>query len=311
MNLIGALLVDKPDGMTSHDVVARLRRALKQKRIGHTGTLDPFATGLLIICVGKATRLAQFLSGKPKEYEAVVRFGFSTNTQDYTGKPITPIISSDEMTTANLRRALSEFVGEQWQLPPMFSAKKVAGEALYRRARRGQTIERQAARIVIHQIELLEGGIPALTINPDGTRDAAMRVACSAGTYIRTLAHDLGERLGCGAHLLELRRTAVGSFLLSESTPLNELLRIAESGEIESHVVAAADLVGNLPTVELTRDQIERVRAGQIMQDPLAQSLYPNDWVRLLDDNGLLVSMAQVVEHVNERRLQPRILLID
>jgi tRNA pseudouridine55 synthase len=311
MNLVGALLVDKPAGITSHDVVAKLRRAVRQKRVGHTGTLDPFATGLLIVCLGRATRLAQFLTAAKKEYEAVVRFGFSTDTQDYTGKPITPLLSSDELTTANLRRLLYEFVGEQWQLPPMFSAKKIAGEPLYRRARRGQTIERQAVRVTIYRLELLETGGPELFNNSDGTRDVALSVACSAGTYIRTLAHDLGERLGCGAHLVSLRRTGIGDLSIREAARLDDLVGMAESGLIESRVVAAADLVGSLPTIRLTHDQIASVRTGRTRQDPLAESLSPGDWVRLLDGNGLLVSMAQVVVSDNGQLLQPRILMID
>ena len=311
MSLVGALLVDKPAGITSHDVVARVRRAVKQKRVGHTGTLDPFATGLLIVCLGKATRLAQFLTAAKKEYEAVVRFGFSTDTQDYTGKPITPLISSDELTAANLRRLLYDFVGEQWQLPPMFSAKKIAGEPLYRRARRGQTVERQAVQVTIYGLELIETGGPDLKINSDGTLDVALRVVCSAGTYIRTLAHDLGERVGCGAHLASLRRTGIGDLSVREATRLDELEEMAESGRIESKVVRPADLVGSFPSIRLIPDQIASVRAGQARQDPLAESLSLGDWVCLLDDNGLLVSMAQVVVSANGRLLQPRILMID
>jgi tRNA pseudouridine55 synthase len=310
MEKIGALLVDKPAGITSHDVVARLRRALKQKRIGHTGTLDPFATGLMIVCLGRATRLAQFLTAETKVYEAIVRFGFSTDTQDRTGKPITPLISSDELTAADLCRLLSEFVGEQWQVPPMFSAKKVAGEALYRRARRGQTVERQAARIVVYRIEALEVGGSVLKTNPDGTRDAVLRLECSAGTYVRTLAHDLGKRVGCGAHLVELRRLGVGRFSVAEAARLDELLQRAERGE-EITIISPAELVGSRPAIELEREQIWAVRMGQTQKSPLVESLETDTWVRLVDQDGSLISMAQVVESGGDRLLQPRILLID
>ncbi|MEW6735773.1 MAG: tRNA pseudouridine(55) synthase TruB [Acidobacteriota bacterium] len=306
MEQIGALLVDKPAGITSHDVVAKLRRALKQKRIGHTGTLDPFATGLLIICLGKATRLAQFLSGIDKEYEAVIRLGFSTDTQDYTGKPITPLISSDQLTIENLRVILAQFVGQQWQLPPMFSAKKVAGEALYRRARRGQVITRQAVEIVIYQIELALD-MPLLTINPDGTRDFTIRVSCSAGTYVRTLAHDLGERLGCGAHLAQLRRVRIGKFSIAQAATLNSLVELATAGKIAECIITPAELVGDLPAVALSPAEIVRVGQGQAIA---ASDSGANGWVRLLSPAGTLVAMAEEQKNATGGCWQPRILMI-
>lgn len=306
MEKLGALLIDKPAGMTSHDAVNLVRRALKQKRVGHTGTLDPFATGLLIICLGKATRLAQFLTGEDKRYEAVVRFGFSTDTQDYTGKPITPLISSDVLKVVDLARVLNDFTGTQWQLPPMFSAKKVGGEALYKRARRGEVVERQAARVVIERLELMQ---PQLTINANGTADARIFVECSAGTYIRTLAHDLGERLGSGAHLIELRRVAVGKFSLEHAIALDRLPELTASGEIESSIIAPADMVGWLPAIPLDEQLSARVRQGQQFGHALAASLAVQAWVRLIDHEGRLVAMAQVVADQDRRYVQPRILI--
>ena len=221
----GAILIDKPAGFTSHDVVAKLRSILKQKRIGHTGTLDPFATGLLIACLGKATRLVQFLATEVKEYEAVVRFGFSTDTQDYTGKPNSPIVTSYGLKSVDWESVLAEFIGEQWQTPPMFSAKKIAGETLYKLARQGQEIAREPVKIVVYKLEKIVTG-NELAFNADGTCDVAIKVKCSAGTYIRTLAHDLGAKLGFGAHLVELRRIAIGSFNILNTLTLEQVSEI-------------------------------------------------------------------------------------
>src|SRR5882762_13886 len=204
--MLGALIIDKPEGITSHDVVARIRRATGTRRVGHAGTLDPFATGVLVCCIGRATRLVQFLVGLDKEYYATVRLGYATDTQDGTGKQITPLRSSTALGLEHVGRILSEFNGQQLQIPPMFSAKKVGGERLYRAARDGREVERDPVSIVVHSIALIEEGVPTLTTNEDGTAEFNMQVRCSSGTYVRTLAHDLGERLGVGAHLVGLRR---------------------------------------------------------------------------------------------------------
>lgn len=210
--LEGVLLIDKPSGMTSHDVVDRVRRVLRMKRIGHAGTLDPMATGLLIILVGKATRLSQYLTSLDKVYEGTIILGQTTNTHDADGeivasRPVPPL------SEAEARQAMNEFVGDQYQTPPMFSAKKREGVPLYKLARKGQEVEREPRFIRIAQFELLRFDLPELDV----------RVRCSKGTYIRTLAHDLGEKLGCGAHLSSLRRTATDRFAIEQAATLEEL----------------------------------------------------------------------------------------
>lgn len=207
----GILLIDKPTGMTSHDVVDRVRRKLKMKRIGHAGTLDPMATGLLIILVGKATKVSQYLMSLDKEYEGTIKFGESTNTQDADGE-VTLTRDVPELDDDKLLAAMDEFIGDQYQIPPMFSAKKIDGVPLYKLARKGKEIEREPRFIHVESFELLEYEAPHMEF----------RVMCSKGTYVRTLAHDLGEKLGCGGHLTELRRTMIDKFDVDESLTLAE-----------------------------------------------------------------------------------------
>lgn len=208
----GILLVDKPSGMTSHDVVSRLRRVLGIKRIGHAGTLDPMATGLLIMLIGRATKVSQYMMSMDKEYTGTIRLGISTDTQDAEGEVLEerPV---PELTEEAVRGHMASFLGDQYQTPPMFSAKKVQGQKLYKLARKGQTIEREPRVIHVSRFDLT-------AFNPP---DLGFHVASSKGTYIRTLAHDLGGRIGCGGHLCELRRTAIGRFTVDKSDPLEEI----------------------------------------------------------------------------------------
>src|SRR4029078_13555084 len=189
----GLLIIDKPEGLTSHDVVARVRRILKTKRVGHTGTLDPFATGVLVLLIGKATRLAQFLDKDEKEYEAVIQFGFETDTGDKNGTPRAENPVPLSIDVAELKKILPLFVGEIEQVPPMYSAKKQGGKKLYELARQGKEVERKPVKVTIKELELLA----------DNTRTVQsalrIRVVCSAGTYIRTFAEDIGRRIGLGA----------------------------------------------------------------------------------------------------------------
>lgn len=208
----GLLLVDKPSGPTSHDIVARVRRILGEKRCGHTGTLDPFATGLLVLCLGRATRLARFVTGASKTYEATIRFGYATDTYDRTGTPAGEVRDCepdrDELVTI-----LQGFRGRGMQRPPAFSAKKVDGKRMYRLAREGVTVEPRPVEVDIHELELLE----------IRGSEASVRVRVSSGTYIRSLAYDVGEALGVGAHLSELRRTAIASLSVSEAVDMETL----------------------------------------------------------------------------------------
>jgi tRNA pseudouridine55 synthase len=215
---IGVLLVDKPQGMTSHDIVARMRRVFRIKKIGHAGTLDPMATGLLLILVGKATKVSQFLMSMSKEYTGTVKLGEETDSQDADGE-IVATKPVPELTQADVEKEIATFMGDQYQTPPMFSAKKINGQKLYKLARQGKTVERPPSVIHISRYDITDFSLPEISFI----------VGSSKGAYIRTLAHDLGERLGCGGHLNELRRTAVGKFRIEDANTLEEIENMAPS----------------------------------------------------------------------------------
>jgi tRNA pseudouridine55 synthase len=282
----GVLIIDKPAGMTSHDVVARVRRIIGERRVGHTGTLDPFATGVLVMLVGRATRLAQFLSGAEKEYEAVIRLGYATDTGDVTGarvvspsahvergsggevgdvrqphpQSLPPSREGSIPDVAGIKAAMALLTGEIEQVPPMYSAKKIAGRKLYEHARRGEEIERQPVRVTISEFELLTQG--EWEPNEDGAVDLRARVVCSAGTYIRTLAEDLGERLGIGAHLAELRRTRAGRFSIDGAITLEELEEFVDSETVTNILISPNNAISHLPALELCEDDEGRVLNG-------------------------------------------------
>jgi len=292
--MLSALIIDKPEGITSHDVVARVRRAARIRRVGHAGTLDPFATGVLVCCIGPATRLVQFLVGLDKEYVATIRLGYATDTQDRTGTQITPIRPSNELSVEDLHRVLNEFTGAQLQTPPMFSAKKVGGERLYRAAREGRSVEREAVNITLYSIELLAGEGPMLTDNEDGTRDFQVRLRCSSGTYVRTIAHDIGEKLGVGAHLTKLRRTEVGHFTLANAVTLDEAENLSIEG-LNDALISPSDMLSHLTKVVLDEEGITRVAHGRAVTLSEAQlkTMKPGaQTVRLWDTNGALVAVG-------------------
>ena len=251
----GALLVDKPAGMTSHDVVAVARRVLRTKSVGHTGTLDPFATGLLVLLVGKATRLARFLDGFDKEYEATVRLGQGSDTDDATGILTAPSAIGPQPSAPSHRpsadevnRALATFVGTSEQVPPAFSAKKVDGQRAYARARKGEEVVLKPVEVTIHRAELVRYAWP----------DAEIRVSVSTGTYIRSLARDLGTRLGTAAHCAALRRTRIGRFAVGDARTL-EMLETPRG----TALIPMAELVSHLPAQELDEAGAGAVRHGR------------------------------------------------
>lgn len=252
----GLLVVDKPAGMTSHDVVNRLRRVFGTKKVGHAGTLDPAATGVLIMGIGKATRLLAFLQGAAKEYRATVRFGVTTSTQDAEGEVLaeTPC----HVDLERIRQAAQAFTGEISQLPPMVSAVKIGGEPLYKAARRGEEVERQPRTVRIYALEV-EDFDPA-------TQSATVYVKCSSGTYIRTLGADLGDALGCGAHLSALRRLSVGSFKESESVGL-EVLQGMERAEAESRVLPMHEAMRDFPRRAVDAAELDDVSHGRELAD--------------------------------------------
>jgi tRNA pseudouridine55 synthase len=230
----GVLLVDKPRDHTSHDVVARLRGKLKTKRIGHAGTLDPMATGLLIILIGKATRVSQYLVSLDKEYEGMIELGKVTDSQDAEGevmetRPV-PALTEDEVKTA-----IKSFLGDQYQMPPMYSAIKIDGVPLYKSARKGVEVEREPRFIRVMNWELTRFALPHLDF----------RLRCTKGTYVRTLAHDLGQKLGCGAHLSALRRTATDKFQISQALTLDQIQAMTLP-EIEKRLISVYDAVPSI-----------------------------------------------------------------
>jgi tRNA pseudouridine55 synthase len=230
----GVLLVDKPQGLTSHDVVYRLRRKLSMKKIGHAGTLDPMATGLLIMLIGKATRISQYLMSSDKVYEGEATLGVVTDSQDAEGEMMEtrPV---PELTEAAVREAMKGFLGDQYQTPPMHSAIKIDGVPLYKLARKGEEVEREPRFIRVMAFELLSFNSPKITF----------RLHCTKGTYVRTIAHDLGQKLGCGAHLSALRRTMSGKFNLTEGLTLDQIetMPLAEIEKRLIPVYAAAPTV--------------------------------------------------------------------
>ena len=305
----GTLVIDKPAGMSSHDVVARVRKIIAMRRVGHTGTLDPFATGVLVVMVGKATRLMQFLSGAEKEYEAVIRLGYATDTGDVTGSPkafATETLRHREIGKEAIEHAMAPLRGEMDQTPPMYSAKKVKGQKLYELARRGEEIERTPVRIMISAFETIERNGRLLKDNEDGTRDLAVRVVCSAGTYVRTLAEDFGKRLGLGAHLAELRRTRAGVFKIEDGNTLEQLSDLAESGLLEKLFISPDATLAHLPALDLSADDVRRVMNGMDLQ--VEPTLWPDrQAVRLRGTSGNL--MAVGIYDETQKLVHPQVVL--
>ena len=324
----GLLIVDKPSGPTSHDVVARMRRVLREKRIGHTGTLDPMATGVLLLVVGKATRLAKFLSASDKSYDAVVRFGFATDTADAQGLALGPVSEGPMPSRDEIDKALDESRGTFLQQPPAFSAKKIAGQRSHHLAR---TLLRGRESIAVSAIGAPQNpqqhGTQQMKLTPDPllpspvsvtttrieilateSNTVTLRLDCSAGFYVRSLAHDLGARLGVGAHLAALRRTRAGAFALDRAIPLDDAEQ--DPQRAISALVPLAAMLPGLPTVTLTAGGVTRAVHGQDVRPadieqgvgiweagfdgsdrPLVRN--PESLVRMLDEAGRLVAIGR------------------
>ena len=308
----GLLIIDKPAGWTSHDVVARARRLLREKRVGHTGTLDPFATGVLVLLVGRATRLAQFLSGAEKEYEAIIRLGYATDTGDLTGeRRESPglgeaALDCAAVTRERLEAAIAPLRGDIEQVPPMYSAKKVGGKKLYELARQGREVERAAARVRVGEFEIVvdEGG-SFLRRGDEGTCDLRARVVCSAGTYVRTLAESVGENLGTGAHLAALRRTRAGEFGLGRAATLERLEGLVEEGG--EFLVPVETALPHLPAAHLTAEDARRARHGAAVRARDAEGLEDGRHVRVYDEGGALVAVG--VYDAAAGLVRPRVML--
>ncbi len=303
----GVLIIDKPPDWTSHDAVARVRRLLKTKRVGHTGTLDPFATGVLVVLVNRATRLAQFLVNSEKSYEATIRFGYATDTGDRTGERIATTPELQAWSEDEIERALEGLRGCIEQVPPMYSAKKIKGQKLYELARRGEEVERPSVPVYIHELEARKSDGALLRTNADGTIDMEARVRCSAGTYIRVLAETIGERLGAKAHLAALRRTRAGSFNLERAVSLDQLQKLAEADETQRIIISPDEALSHLPFVHLTAEEARRARDGVAWRIDERQeiNLKDGEQVRMQDECGNLIAVG--VYNAARESVQPRV----
>lgn len=274
--MFGFLNIYKPTGMTSHDVVAVLRKVSKIKQIGHTGTLDPFAQGILPVAIGKATRLIEFLDDD-KEYLAEISFGKSTDTYDCEGAAISECNS--EITAPQLNEALEKFKGEILQLPPIYSAIKVKGKKLYEYARKGEEVKIEPRKVFIEKIELKKFD--------ESEQRVEVLIKCSKGTYIRSIAHDLGQNLGCGAHLSKLIRTRAGAFNIKSSIPLDAIKTICD---IETNLINALDII-NLAQLEINDEEQKKVLMGQFLNNK--NNLHQDDFLILVYNNNIS-AIAQI-----------------
>ena len=259
----GILNVYKEPGFTSHDVVAKLRVICKQKKIGHTGTLDPDASGVLPVCLGNATKVCDLLTDKDKEYRAVLLLGRTTDTKDVSGKTLEerPVLAAEEA----VREAILSFVGDYDQIPPMYSALKVNGKKLCDLARAGKEVERSSRRVKIYSIQIEEMDLPRVKL----------RVNCSRGTYIRTLCHDIGQRLGCGGTMESLIRIRSGQFVLEEAKTLSEFQKMADAGELEEALIPVDSLFGDLPKAAVRPEWIRLADNGNPLQEDALETDAP------------------------------------
>jgi tRNA pseudouridine55 synthase len=284
------LIIDKPAGPTSHDVVQSVRKALAMRRVGHGGTLDPDATGVLLVAAGQATRFFPFLSKENKVYEGRIRLGFATDTCDASGRPVSEV-SAELPGRAELAEAMKAFEGELLQTPPRYSAKKIAGRPVYKMARADKKFDLEPVRITIQRFVLLDYRPP----------DVDFEAACSAGTYIRSLAHDLGHRLGCGGHLAVLRRTSVGPYGLADAVPLADFEDAAARGEEARFILPLERLLPWAPAVTVRPEAEAFVRNGRSLEPSDLETPFPDfgradgreALARLLSPGGKLIALAR------------------
>ena len=280
----GVLVVDKPVGMTSHDVVQAVRNGTSLRRAGHTGTLDPRASGVLVILVGPAVRLSEYVSASDKRYQAIVRMGGKTDTFDADGKFTQDNQEIVDVTEEQFEEVLKTFVGEIEQTPPPYSAVKVQGRKAYEMARKGEEVKLEPRTITVHHLEVLEWAPPEVVID----------VHCSSGTYVRSLANDLGEKLGCGGYLVGLRRTKSGRFSLRDAVPLRKLQEAFDAGNWYQYLIPAAEALGDWPSIELSPDDVEGVRHGHRVTAEADAEI--GSRVRGVSTQGELVALMECVE---------------
>ncbi len=273
----GLIIVDKPVGPTSHTVVNTVRRGTGVRKVGHAGTLDPRASGVLVLCLGAATRLSEYLSAGTKRYEAVIRFGRSTDTYDADGDVVRDTGQTPDMES--ILAILPEFTGDLNQVPPAYSAIKLQGKKAYQLARAGKEVDLEPRQVTIYSLDPVAYDAPDLTL----------KVTCSAGTYVRSLANDLGERLSTGAHLAALRRTQAGPFGLEQAVTMAKLQTALDDGSWTEHVLPAAEALPDLPLVEIGSNEVELLRHGRLLpvEAPVA------GLARAVDRDGKLVAILE------------------
>jgi tRNA pseudouridine55 synthase len=283
----GIVNINKPPGMTSHDVVLRARRILREKRIGHTGTLDPLATGVLVLCVGKATRVAQYLEAGEKEYRAVMRLGITTDTLDAEGR-VLETKTYPHPDRGELVRVIQRFVGAILQSPPAFSAVKIGGTPSYRLARQGRAQPNKPRQVTIHEIELTSYEDPLV----------GLAVRCSKGVYIRSLCADIGDALGTGAHLAALERTRSGRFSLAGAVTLEHLQVLAAAGDVGRAVLPIDHALADFPAASLTEEESVRIAHGNRLPVSEPALHMPGGLFRLHDPSGRLLALARLDQGV-------------
>ena len=283
----GIINVYKEKGYTSFDVVAKLRGIFHQKKIGHTGTLDPDAQGVLPVCLGKATRVCDLLTDKDKVYKAVLLLGQETDTQDISGQVLNQ--AEVNVTEQAVYDAISQFIGRQKQVPPMYSALKVNGKKLYELAREGKTVERKPRPVHFYEIEILDISFPLVRF----------RVTCSKGTYIRTLCHDIGEKLGCGAAMESLLRTKVGRFTLDDAITLAQTEEAVQKGIIESKILGIEEILAEYPRVCCTKEGDRLLANGNPLVQALVDAQEKNGWIRMCSSEGSFAGVYQWDEKRN------------
>lgn len=288
----GIINVYKEAGYTSHDVVARLRGICKQKKIGHTGTLDPDAVGVLPVCLGNGTKLCDMLTDKTKEYVAVLHLGLVTDTQDISGR----ILEEKQVTATSeqVRKVIASFQGDSMQIPPMYSALKINGKKLYELARQGKEVERKARQITIYRLEIIEESHPEYTI----------KVECSKGTYIRTLCHDIGLRLGCGGVMTSLKRTRVGGFDIKKAYFLDELQKLADQGELLQAVIPVEKMFEDLPMLFVSEEGMKGLQNGNqlrvedfIKENHLIREAADGQKFRMYSSQGVFYGIYSYASH--------------
>lgn len=284
--LEGVLPIDKPSGPTSHDVVARARRAIGERRIGHTGTLDPFASGLLLLCVGRATRIAEYLSAMDKTYRATLRLGSATDTDDLTGDVIAESDAWRTLDDSTIREAFAAEVGRREQRPPAYSARKVGGERAYKRARRGEDVILPSVEIEVYSIDIVSIELPDITFD----------VKCSSGTYVRAIARDVGERLNSAGHLTALRRTAIGVHALDHAIPLDAL---DDTTRVAGALIATADALRAYPRIDVDDEDARHLTHGR----PIPSTLADAEPVVVVHEGKLLAIARAVGGSVEPRKV--------